>query len=250
MEPVSLVFSLLALAGAGGSAWWLQRIKADAALMAATQTTPARDVARLAPGTQVEVKGTLRCAAPVTGEYSNKPCVHYVARIEREYERVERDSKGRRTTRRTSETISSNSLCCGFEVEDQSGRVQVKPEAAKVEAIQAVNRFETEAPSLSGVAVSLLGGDTTLGYRYVEEHVPLDIPVYVLGVVQADGSIGAPGKDAKGKSFLISHKSEEQRQADLASNRKWALALIGICIAVAIGLVIYSFFWGAASGAG
>jgi E3 ubiquitin ligase len=56
----------------------------------------------------------------------------------------------------------------------------------------------------------LAGWPSTIGYRYVEGILPLDAPVYVLGVAREDGHIGAPADEGGEKRFLISHRSEEQ----------------------------------------
>ena len=54
------------------------------------------------------------------------------------------------------------------------------------------------------------GGERTVGCHYVESVLPVDAPVYVLGVVQRDGGIGVPAGD--GGRFEIGHRSEEQLQ--------------------------------------
>ena len=61
--------------------------------------------------------------------------------------------------------------------------------------------------------------------------MPLDAPVYVLGVAREDGHIGAPSDEGGEKRFLISHRSEEQ----LEKNYKRSALLLG-CLAVALFL--------------
>ena len=85
--------------------------------------------------------------------------------------------------------------------------------------------------------------DRTLGFRYKEMHLPLDVDVYVLGVVGENGCIGAPQAGAKDQRFLISVKSEETRAAELGSASKVLLGLgIGslgaavICLGAALWL--------------
>jgi hypothetical protein len=58
--------------------------KYELALMAATPTRSAADAARLAPGTLVQVTGTICCAAPLSGEFSKQACVYSKSEIERE----------------------------------------------------------------------------------------------------------------------------------------------------------------------
>jgi hypothetical protein len=56
--------------------------------------------------------------------------------------------------------------------------------------------------------------------------------VYVLGEVQQGGLIGQPASGSKNKTFVISHKSEEERVKSLTSTTRWLLA-IGIILLVA-----------------
>ena len=77
---------------------------------------------------------------------------------------------------------------------------------------QVLDRFErhTDGSSvtIAGATINLGGGERTIGFRSVESIMPVDAPVYVLGVVQDDGSIGAPSGD-KEKRFVVSYRSEE-----------------------------------------
>ncbi len=74
--------------------WFRFRKQRELALMAATQTSRAADVASLAPGSVVEVKGTLRCQAPLLGEFSKQQCVYFHAEINREEVYYDRDFAG------------------------------------------------------------------------------------------------------------------------------------------------------------
>jgi hypothetical protein len=73
-------------------------------------------------------------------------------------------------------------------------------------------------------------------------HLPLDVEVYVLGVVGDNCCIGAPPDAAKGQRFLISVKSEETRAAELGSASTWMLGLGAICLlgaAVSLGSALW-----------
>jgi hypothetical protein len=50
--------------------------------------------------------------------------------------------------------------------------------------------------------------------------MPLDVEIYVLGVVGKDRCIVAPEAEAKGQRFLISVNSEESRAAELGGRGK------------------------------
>jgi hypothetical protein len=131
-----------------------------------------------------------------------------------------------------------------FEVEDASGRVRVDSQQATVEAIQAFSRFDSSGGSLGGAIASLVGAGSLEGYQYREHILPPDIPLYVLGTVQPDGSIGPPPHDAPNRTFVVSHKSEEQRQKELESTRTWLL--VGACILLVLAIGIVAWFSGPA----
>jgi hypothetical protein len=61
--------------------------------------------------------------------------------------------------------------------------------------------------------------------RYKEMHLPLDVEVYVLGVVGENRCIGAPPAGAKRQRFLISVNSEEARAAELGTRADGCLGL-------------------------
>lgn len=237
-----LVLAALILAPSGGFLLWSWRAQhKDIVLMRATETTPAAGVAELPPGSLVEVKGRLRCAAPVTGKLSNNPCAHFVATIERDYEVVQHDA-GRKTTYhvRKTEIVQSTTLFAPFEIEDHSGRAKVLPAEAIIEGIAAVDRQEKPDQESGGESVmqAALGdtkSDRTLGFRYKEMHLPLDVDVYVLGVVGENGCIGAPQPHVKDQRFLISVKSEETRAAELGSASK---VMLGFGVACLVGAVV------------
>jgi len=55
----------------------------------------------------------------------------------------------------------------------------------------------------------------------------------VLGEVQQGGLIGKPASGSKNKIFVISHKSEEERNKSLTSTTRWLLAIAIILFAIA-----------------
>ena len=199
------------------------------ALMRATETTPAAHVAKLPPGSLVELKGRLRCASPVIGELSNAACAHFVSTVERDYEFFEYDSH-RKTSccKRKTEIVKTTTLFAPFEIEDASGRARVSPELAIIEGIEAVAREDVRRHAAEGESVmqTALGAinntNRTLCFRYRETHLPVDVDIYVLGVVGEDRCIGAPPQGAKGQRFLISVNSEEARAAELGSKSRCA----------------------------
>jgi hypothetical protein len=229
-----LIAAGIVFLGISGFFLWAWRgDRRTAALMQSTATSPAADVAKLPAGTLVEVKGTLRCAAPLSSEFTQTPCAHYVATIERDYVTIEYDTTDQRPERKKKiETVQSNIVFAPFEVEDESGRVRVVADRAYVEGVASMEHYEPyqeEKHEGEGFAQKtwrkLTTNEDTVGYRYREMHLPLDIAIYVLGVKSADGSIAAPAEDAKDQSFVISIKSEEERNASLTKSGAWMLRL-------------------------
>lgn len=131
-----------------------------------------------------------------------------------------------------------------FFVEDGTGKVFVLPHGAEIDAQKIVDRFEPATDSY-GPSISLGGGlinigrsDRTLGYRYTESILPVDSQVYVLGVVQEGGDIGAPRSGSTGAQFIISHRTEEALTQEWAKHARWlAYGAIGMAI-LGAGLII------------
>jgi hypothetical protein len=191
----------------------------------------------MAPGSPVEVKGTLRCESPLESEMAGKTCAYYLSQVIREYQETERDADGDLETRRRSEVVASNEQFAPFAVEDDSGAVGVRGEGAEVDALEVMDRFERDAGgagsiSLGGLTFNLGERERTIGYRHVESILPVDAPVYVLGAVQDDGEIGAPPPGDEEGRFLISHRSEEQLEKKF---RRDALILT----LIALGLFVF-----------
>jgi E3 ubiquitin ligase len=235
MKPVFVVIAAVAAIVGVGLLWWRSRVGRELGFMAATKTSNARDVASMAVGSVVVLKGKLATDAPLKGEFSGRECVYYRALVEREVERVERDSDGTSRTERSYETVSSTEEHAPCRLEDASGAVAVDFARAKVEAIQSHQRYEP-AGAISVIGVVLNVSGTVLGQRYTEWIIPPDIPVYILATVLSGGSVGA--SPTRANPFVISHKSEEERERSLGSTRLWTLVGAIGCFVVAIVLLV------------
>jgi hypothetical protein len=232
------VFGLLVL-------WWRSRIGGEIALMADTPTSKARDIAKIAPGTLVEVKGTLRCASPLTAEYSQQPCVYFKAEMTREeiYYDTGSDGKQRRNTRRT--ILHSNIKHAPCQIQDDSGTVALDLDGAEIEAPETVRRVVNPGSAALGTILSIAsGGSNQDTFRETEFLLAADIPVYLLGEVQPGGTIGKPGKGSHNKKFVVSTKSEEERTKDLGSNMTFALWGAIALFAGAAGALIWAWVKG------
>jgi hypothetical protein len=249
MVPWLVLIGIVLVPSAGFLLWSWRSSRNDMALMRATETTRAADVAKLPVGSLVEVKGRLRCASPVTGDLSKSPCAHFVATVERDYEIWEYDVKRQTSYRaRKTEVVQSNTLFAPFEIEDETGRAAVSPEGIESVARQHVHQLEDGNESVMQAALgSVNATDRTLGFRYKETHLPLDAEIYVLGVVGENRCIGAPPAGAKGQRFLISVHSEEARAAELGNKSRWLLGLGVFCLIGAVAC-LGSAFWLARTG--
>src|ERR671927_570796 len=88
---ILLVFAVIFLIAGGVLLYFRDRTKQKSALMSQTETSNASDVAGIAPGTLVEVKGTLRCEEPLTSEMAERTCAYYSSTVTREYLRPDYD---------------------------------------------------------------------------------------------------------------------------------------------------------------
>lgn len=228
MGSIMLVVGLIALAIGAALLFFGRRTQAKTNLMRSVVTSSVKDLPGLLPGEMVEVKGTIRCAAPLMSEYADKACVWYSSSVVREYEKRERDSDGDMRTSRTSETLSSNTQMTAFTVEDSTGTVEIKLDGADIDAPTILNRFEEKngggsGPSISvgGLSISAGDNDRTLGYRYVVKALEVDKPIYVLGAYREDGTIGVPDHEDRNRKFIVSHRSEEELKRSWGRQAFW-----------------------------
>jgi hypothetical protein len=239
-------FAVVLWVAGGVLLYFRYKTQQKVALMRRTETSSVADVSALAPGTFVEIKGTLRCDSPLTSEMSGRSCAYYSARVVREYMEHDRDDDDRPGSNRRSETLAHSEQSVQFTVEDGPGSVLVQPDGADVDAYEVVDRFErnTEGEgssiSFAGATLHLGGGEHTIGYRYTEHILPVDAPVYVLGVVREYGEIGAPQLESREQRFIISYRSEEALEQNLGKSAFW----LGL---VALGLFVFGAVFAAVS---
>jgi hypothetical protein len=245
---ILLLFAVIFLVAGGVLLYFRNRTKQKSALMSQTETSNASDIGGIAPGTLVEVKGTLRCDEPLTSEMAEKTCAYYSSTVTREYLRDDDNDDNDVGSDRRTEIIAQNVQFAPFMVEDDSGFVGVHAEGAEVDARQVMNRFDRNTGnegsfSLGGVSVNLGGGERTIGYRYSESILPVDESVYVLGAVQEGGTIGAPRSGEKGNRFVVSHRSEEAHTRSLGKTALWlgvggAAALVLGVVLLVVGIIV------------
>lgn len=245
---ILLLFAVIFLVAGGVMLYFRGRTKQKSAVMSQTETSRASDVGGIPPGTLVEVKGTLRCEAPLVSEMAEKVCAYYSSTVTREYLRDDHNDDNDVGSDRRTEIMAQNVEYAPFVVEDDSGSVPVDAEGAEVDARQVMNRFDRNTGnegnfSLGGVSINLGGGERTIGYRYTETILPVDESVYVLGTVQDGGRIGGPVSGEEGHRFVVSHRSEEALGQSLGKTVLWlgvgsAAALVLGVVLLVIGIIV------------
>ena len=222
-----------------------------AALVARVPTSPASAVAGMRPGQLVEVKGTLRCPKPLTSELTRRPCAYFRIWVERTYEHEDRDVNDEPRTVERTEILASCADRVPFLVEDETGRVLVAPEGAEIGAQDVYDRFKAGISAgemtLAGRTVEMNHGFGTVGYRIREVLLPIDGPVYVLGAVTRDGSIGRPSRLRFDAGFIISPHVGEGSSGSPPGDRlmMWCGfgALAGGLLLMSIGVIAW-LIWG------
>jgi hypothetical protein len=249
MVPWLLLIAVLLVPTALFLLWSWRASRKEMAAMRDTETTRAADIAKLPEGSVVEVKGRLRCTAPLTAELSQSPCAHFASSVERDYEILQYDANRKTSTRvRKTELVQWSTLSAPFEIEDDSGRATVLPENAIIEGIAAIDRYDVHHEGIAhedAMQAAVKPGTSnyrTLGFRYKEMHLPLDVEIYVLGVAGKNNCIGAPPAEAKDQRFIISINSEEARAGELGTKSRWMLSLGVFCLVgavVCLGSALY-----------
>lgn len=200
-----------------------------------------------------EVKGILKCDNPLRSEIAQEPCAYYSMTVTREYEEsywtTDSQTKRRvRRTRRGSDVVSQNSQRIPFWVEDATGPIWVNPEGADIDAVQVVDKFESNTGgviTLGGFSFDvgstvgqMLSDSRTLGYRFRESILPIGRRIYVLGeVADSTGTVQIQKPSAKGK-FIISLKSEEELVRSTKSTIQWLLVGAVVSGVAGLGLVV------------
>jgi len=212
----------------------------------------------------VELKGRVACDEPLRGELSDTPAAICETTVERVVERREerRDAQGNVRTewRKHTDTVSSNRREAPFYLEDDTGRLRIKPTAKAVELVKVVDRFEqpNAIEQMSGgnlvlnhggfrLSVStggFLGGSSsrTIGYKFIEKILPVGGPLYALGEVADTDDEGVvlrqPTDDQKKRPFLVSGKTEEELTRSSKKKATIMKVIAGVLAAGGVALAI------------
>jgi hypothetical protein len=174
-------------------AFWYQQSKLN--VMKHTETRSAKDLIGTARAVAsdigsgafaelAEVKGIVRCQAPLTSELAKIPCVYYRMTITRQYEETsqEQDQQGRTVTRthQGSQEVASHTRLTLFQVEDQTGRITIDPADGQLTTEKVHSRFEPGSWLDAAYSIVTHAGSRTLGYAYEEWAIPVGHQLYVL----------------------------------------------------------------------
>jgi hypothetical protein len=172
---------------------------------------------------QVELVGRAVTKKPVRSFLAACECVWFHFRVAEQWERwvteTTTDSKGRTRTRRVRKsgwtTVAEGGESPAFEVEDETGAVQVRPEGAEVEAEPVFAQTVTRGEALyygKGPAGGV--SDSTGRRRFTEEALPLGGTVFVAGRAREreDAVAAEIAADPEADLFLISCRGEERVQ--------------------------------------
>jgi len=165
----------------------------------------------------VELQGILRCKNPVESYLAEQPCAYYRYSVQEEWRRTvtETDSKGNTRTRTESgwNEVASGSRMTRFDLEDETGQIQIWPEGAEIEASNVMSRTCGRHDPMyyeKGPAGAI--ANSTHTRRFTEEILPLDHQIFIVGQSRERADRVEPEiafhQDAP--RFLISVRQEAQ----------------------------------------
>lgn len=201
---------------------------------------------------RVEIVGDVECDQPLVSPLAERPCVYYSMSVTREIEeKVEADgsagSQSPTRTRRTSETVSSDSQGTQFRLNDGTGAILVDSDQASYDGlVQTVSRFDRgEVDQLSYgtftmVVEQLVTGQRTLGYQYEERIIPVDRRLTVIG--EFSDQMGQPALRKGKERVLISTRAREEVIASGRATARFLMGASAVCgaggvVALIVGLL-------------
>jgi hypothetical protein len=225
----------------------------------------------------VELKGTAQSESPLHSYLAEVACVHYHWQVDEHWSRTVTetytDSKGNRKTRTRREsgwtTVAEGGEMKPFYLQDDTGVIQVVPEGAKIEPSSFFSQTCTQFDPLyyqKGPAGAIADSDHRR--RFVEEGIPLQASLYVMGHARERQDVVAPeiAKDTNESMFIISTRTEKEIRSGYAG-LQWFWMLVSLAAACggvfafhrmtgqnpaqhAIGYVLAAVLWLVALGLG
>jgi E3 Ubiquitin ligase len=182
-----------------------------------------------------EVKGIVRCDAPLTSKLANIPCVYYHMTVTRQYEETyrEQDQHGKMVarTRQGSHEVASHTRLTLFQIEDHTGRITIDPTDGQLTTEKVHSRFEPGSRVDAASAIGTGAGSRTLGYAYEEWAIPVGHRLYILGeATDTRGELRIQRPADQGQHVLVSTKSEEALTARAAT----IIRVLHVCAVIAL----------------
>jgi hypothetical protein len=193
----------------------------------------------------VELKGTAEARRPLTSYLAQERCVHYAWSIEEHWSRTvtetytDNEGKTRARTRQESgwTTVADGGEMIPFYLRDDTGVIRVDPAGAKIEPL---GLFEQEVgeghPLYFQKGPPDAVSDSDYRRRFVEQGLPLGVPLYVVGQSRERPDVVAPeiAQDPKAPMFLITTRSEKAVESGLGWS-SWGLAFLALlCVSLAV----------------
>jgi hypothetical protein len=189
----------------------------------------------------VELKGTADTRRPLTSYLAEERCVHYTWSVEEHWSRTVTetytDNEGKTRTRTRHEsgwrTVADGGEMIPFYLRDDTGVIRVDPNGAKIEPI---GLFEQEVdeghPLYYAKGPPDAVSDSDYRRRFVEQGLPLGVPLYVVGQSRERRDVVAPeiAHDPKAPMFLITTRSEKAVESGLGWS-SWGLAFLALLFA-------------------
>ena len=251
---VYIIGLLIKVAGICYAVYVLKKSKTKAQEIQFQQTTCIKDVLDIVGDLSSldenyrhysEVKGHLHSVTgDVEAPFSQRPVAYYENEVFSVHEetRTERDDKGntRTITDKVESSLSSEKSPVEVYLSDSSSDEKVYIDMASfgsdVDLMPGCNRMESSDSNWVrdnfNFSFSNPRGSRFLGYRFFEEILPEDQPMYILGEIHKRGNRLYVGRSVTTKKpSHVTYKSEEELLDDI-KNEKF------IALAIAIGSVI------------
>lgn len=190
----------------------------------------------------VELKGKADCDTPLTSYLTETPCIYHKWAVEEHWSKrvteTYTDSKGHTKTRTKTEsgwkTVASDMEMIEFNLCDDTGSVQIRPEKAKIEAIKNLSQVCGRSDPIyygKGPAESIMHSDHRR--RFTEYLLKPDSDLYIFGQSMERKDKVAPEISwEKGTPlFLISTRDEGKVSRGLGI-KFWGLLILGLLAAL------------------
>jgi hypothetical protein len=189
----------------------------------------------------VELKGVVECARPLTSHLAEASCVWYSWSIAEHWRRIVHetytDEKGNTRTRTRVESgttiVASGGESTPFLLRDDTGAVLVRPQGAETEGATVVSATVGRGhPLYYGKGPRSAVMDSTHQRDFLESAIVVGKPVYLVGRARERKDAVAPeiASDKRAEMYLISVRSEEEISRSHAVGY-WLWSALGLLLA-------------------